>query len=130
MKRICIKLIVINILFFLIFSISFNSQASSLTDATSVLIPMQNTSNPVSPTGDNNKVAEIINTAIGLLQIAGTGIAMIVISILGIKYLLASPSEKADVKKSIMPIVIGCILVFGGVNIMAVLYDFTIATFN
>ena len=74
----------------------------------------------------NNSIGNIINTAIGLLQITGTGISVIVVSILGIKYLLASPSEKADTKKSILPIVIGCVLLFGAVNLIAAINDFAI----
>ncbi len=72
--------------------------------------------------------AKVINTVIGIMQIIGTGISLIVISILGIKYILASPSEKADVKKNIMPILIGCILLFAAVNIVGVIENFTSAT--
>lgn len=65
-----------------------------------------------------------INSIIGLLQVTGSGIALIVITILGIKYILASPSEKADVKKSIMPIIIGCVLLFGGVQLAGAIAHF------
>lgn len=73
-------------------------------------------------------ISGAINNVIGLLQIAGTGIALIMVTILGIKYLIASPSEKADVKKQIMPILIGCILLFGAVNITAAIADMAKAT--
>lgn len=69
--------------------------------------------------------AKVINTIIGILQVVGTGISLIVISILGIKYILASPSEKADVKKNIMPILIGCVLLFAAVQIIGVIENFT-----
>lgn len=75
--------------------------------------------------GEGNGVINAINSIIGLLQFAGSGIALIVITILGMKYILASPSEKADVKKSIMPILIGCVLLFGGVNLAGILATFT-----
>ena len=73
----------------------------------------------------DDKVGGIINTIIGLLQVAGSGISLIVITILGIKYILASPGEKADVKKSAMPIAIGCVLLFGAVNLIAAIESFT-----
>lgn len=73
----------------------------------------------------DKKVGGIINTIIGLLQVAGSGISLIVITILGIKYILASPGEKADVKKSAMPIAIGCVLLFGAVNLIAAVESFT-----
>ncbi len=74
---------------------------------------------------ESDKIKDVANTVIGLLQIAGTGIALIVVTMLGIKYILASPSEKADVKKQIAPILIGCILLFGAVNLMSAVYEFS-----
>ena len=68
-------------------------------------------------------IGQTINNVIGLLQLAGTGISVIVVTMLGIKYLIASPSEKADTKKMIMPILIGCILLFGAVNLVALIAD-------
>ena len=73
----------------------------------------------------NTNITRTINNVIGLIQLAGTGISVIVVTMLGIKYLLASPSEKADTKKMIMPILIGCILLFGAVNLVAVIADFS-----
>ena len=73
----------------------------------------------------DSKIGKVINIVIGILQVVGTGISLIVISILGIKYILASPSDKADVKKNIMPILIGCILLFAAVNIAGIIEQFT-----
>lgn len=73
----------------------------------------------------NTNITRTINNVIGLIQLAGTGISVIVVTMLGIKYLLASPSEKADTKKMIMPILMGCILLFGAVNLVAVIADFS-----
>lgn len=78
-------------------------------------------------TGGTNEITAaqgVINTVIGLIQLAGTGIAVIVISILGIKYMTASAGEKADIKKQAVPIVIGCLILFTAVNIMAIVADF------
>lgn len=94
---------------------------SSITDATSVITAMTGANDMSSP---NNRIGAAINLVLGLLQIAGTGISITVVSLLGIKYILASPSEKADTKKSILPVVIGCIMVFGAVNIISAVYDF------
>lgn len=71
---------------------------------------------------------KVINSVIGIMQIVGSGISLIVITMLGIKYILASPSEKADVKKNIMPILIGCVLLFAAVNIVGMIESFSNAT--
>ena len=66
-------------------------------------------------------IAKAINTVIGLIQIAGTGIAVIMVTIQGVKYLMASPSEKGNVKHSAVPISIGCLLLFAAVNIVKII---------
>lgn len=78
----------------------------------------------VNTPAEDEKVQGVINTIIGLLQVAGTGIALITITMMGLKYIMASPGEKADVKKQVIPIIIGCILLFGAVTLMSAIYDF------
>ena len=65
-----------------------------------------------------------LNTILGLVQVAGTGVALISISLLGIKYMLASIEEKAEIKKYLVGAVIGGILVFGGLGIAKLLAKF------
>ena len=68
-------------------------------------------------------IAKSINDVIGLLQIAGTGIALIVVTILGIKYMLGSIEEKAQYKKTLLPYFIGAICVFGATTISSIVYE-------
>ena len=78
--------------------------------------------NGVNSTADvptDSGIATVINIVIGGLQYAGSGISLIVIAMLGIKYMLAGVEEKAEIKKQAIPIVIGCILLFGAVNLMS-----------
>ena len=74
---------------------------------------------------NSSGIVKGINSISGLIQVAGSGIAIIVITLLGVKYILASPSDKADVKKSITPIIMGCIFLFGGVNIVGIIAAFS-----
>ena len=64
-----------------------------------------------------------INTIIGLIQVAGTGILVIMITFLGIKYIMASIEEKAEIKKTALPIVIGAVLLFGALEIVKAISD-------
>lgn len=68
----------------------------------------------------DSKVAKILNSVIKLIQIAGTGISVLMVTMLGIKYMLASSSEKAEIKKTAMPIIIGCVLLFAAVNLVGI----------
>jgi len=70
---------------------------------------------------ENSRVAQILNSVIKLIQVAGTGVSVIILTLLGIKYMLASSSEKAEIKKMAMPIVIGCVLLFAAVNLVAII---------
>lgn len=74
-------------------------------------------------TGEGIQAA--INTILGITQIAGTGVALIAVSLLGIKYMLASAEDKAEIKKYIVGVVIGGLLVFGGVELAQMLANFT-----
>lgn len=91
-------------------------------DVDNIITKMEGTST-ITDADAGSGIASSINDVIGLLQIAGTGISLVTVMILGIKYMLASPSEKADTKKQIMPILIGCVLVFGAVNLVASMAD-------
>ncbi len=68
-------------------------------------------------------VRYVMNAVIKLIQIVGSGIAIIVVIILGIKYMLASPGEKADYKKTAVPILIGCVLLFAASNLAGIIAD-------
>lgn len=62
---------------------------------------------------------EVGNVALGLIQTIGTFVAVAVLMILGIKYMLGSTEERASYKKSMLPYIIGAVLLFGAVNITA-----------
>lgn len=66
----------------------------------------------------------IMGTGIVVVRTVGTGISIAMLSYIGIKYMLASPSEKADFKKSATIYVVGAILVFAGSNILAIIATF------
>lgn len=55
---------------------------------------------------------------LGIIRgIAGTAAAVSII-VLGIKYTYSAPGEKAEVKKKMMPVVIGAVLLFGAMTII------------
>ncbi len=76
--------------------------------------------NKVSEKGSSGRIAKILNAVIRLIQIAGTGISVLVVTIVGIKYMWSSPSEKADMKKMAVPIITGCVLLFAATNLVAI----------
>ena len=67
------------------------------------------------PTGTD--IQDMGNKIVGILQAVGTVIAVVILIVIGIKYIMGSAEEKAEYKKTLMPYVIGAILIFGAAQI-------------
>lgn len=65
------------------------------------------------------KLATIGNKIIGGIQYLGSIISVIVLIIIGIKYIIGSTEEKAEYKETMVPYVIGAVFVFAVSNILA-----------
>ena len=72
-------------------------------------------------TGTNaaNKVQSVGENILGVVQTVGTIAAIVTLIILGIKYMMGSAEEKAEYKKTLMPYVIGAVLVLAASNIVS-----------
>lgn len=74
--------------------------------------------------GNEVDSTSIGNQVLGIIQAVGSMFAVGVLMVLGIKYMLGSLEERASYKKSMLPYVIGMILLFASVNIASGIYDF------
>ena len=72
---------------------------------------------------------DVGNMVIGVVRIVGSVISVIVLAVIGIKYMLGSVEERADYKTSMGPYIWGAVLVFGITNILAIIMD-VISSFN
>lgn len=63
---------------------------------------------------------------IGVVQAIGSIAAVVVLVALGIKYMMGSVEEKAEYKKTLMPYVIGAVLIFAASNLASVIYGWAI----
>ena len=64
------------------------------------------------------------NQIITILTTIGVIASVIVLIVLGIKYMMGSAEEKAEYKKTMMPYIIGAALVFAASAIAGMLYSF------
>lgn len=62
---------------------------------------------------------------IWVVQAVGYAAATIILVVLAIKYLAASPSDKAEIKKSAMIWVVGAIILFAGSFILTMIQTFS-----
>lgn len=70
---------------------------------------------------DNNGVTNFGQKIINMISTAGVVIAVIVLLVLGIKYMIGSASEKAEYKKTMIPYLVGALLIFGASAIAKVI---------
>lgn len=66
---------------------------------------------------DKENVKNVVTPLYNILLVIATIIAVGIISILGIRYMLGSAEGKAEIKNSLVPFIIGCIVVFGSFTI-------------
>lgn len=66
----------------------------------------------------------IMGTAITVIRVVGTGVAIIMLTYVAIKYMTAAPSEKADFKKSATAFIVGAIVLFATTQILGIISNF------
>ena len=72
---------------------------------------------------DVTKIANIVNPIIGTIKVAGIVIAVIILTIIGIKFMTGSIEEKAEYKKVLPGYFIGAIMVVAISQFIAVIID-------
>ena len=63
---------------------------------------------------------------LGIVQTVGSIAAVIILVVLGIKYMMGSAEEKAEYKKTLIPYIIGAVLIFAASNVAGFIYDWAI----
>ena len=67
---------------------------------------------------------------IGVIQTLGSVLSVIVLVILGVKYMMGSTEEKAEYKKTMIPYVVGAVLIFAASNIAGFVFTWADAVGN
>lgn len=77
----------------------------------------------VKPT-NNQDVTSFGRKIIGILQAVGIVLSVVILIILGIKYMMGSAEEKADYKKTMVPYIIGAVCIFLAPTIANMVFTF------
>lgn len=75
--------------------------------------------------GDTDGIKNLGNSIIGVVRTVGVVVAVVILLVLGIKYMMGSAEEKADYKKSMIPYIVGAVLIFASTTIVGIVYDMT-----
>ena len=73
--------------------------------------------------GDSSSLVTKATNIMGLIRNVAIIASVIILMVLGVKYMLGSVEEKADYKKSFMPLIIGIILVVSATTIASFIFS-------
>ena len=76
--------------------------------------------------GSGKQPTEIVNlgkSIVTIMQTVGIVVAVVVLLVIGIKYMIGSAEEKAEYKKTMIPYIVGAILIFASTTIVNVVYN-------
>lgn len=84
--------------------------------------------NPADLEGDSTFTGstDIVNmgqSVIGLVQLVGTILSVVILVIIGIKYMMGSTEEKAEYKKTMIPYIVGAIVIFAASWLSGIVYN-------
>lgn len=70
------------------------------------------------------EITNVGKKVVGILRAVGVILSVIVLIVLGIKYMMGSAEEKAEYKKSMIPYIVGAALIFAASAFAQVIYQF------
>lgn len=75
--------------------------------------------------GATGSVQNIIGALITIIQVVGSGVAIIMLIVLAIKYISAAPGDKAEIKKHAVVYVVGAVILFAATGILGIVKNFS-----
>ena len=83
-------------------------------------------SNKITPkdNGATNSFKVAMNIVVFIAQLIAAGVAVIMLVALGIKYMVSSVNDKAEIKKHAVVYIVGAIIAFGSTGILQIFRNF------
>lgn len=100
-----------------------DKKVTAMVGATPTLVDPFNIRELSGTSFSNQEAEDLGNTVVTAISLIGSIMAVIVLMVLGIKYMTGTVSQKAEYKKTLIPYVIGAVLVFAGSVIAGVVYN-------
>ena len=73
--------------------------------------------------GQDGSFVEKAKTVLGLISVIGVVLSVVILIIIGIKYMLGSVEDRAEYKKEMKPYLIGCFILFTGSLVPQIIFD-------
>lgn len=75
-----------------------------------------------------NSFNNILDTVLGVVQVIGVAIAVIMLIVLAIKYISSAPGERAEIKKHAVVYIVGAVVLFGATGLLQIIKTFASET--
>lgn len=117
-KKLLIGIVLIIIVIISSFNVSYASDISNIFSGADDFI------NSGSGNGVNEtRLKETSNLIYKTLIVIGISVAVIMTGVLGIRFMMGSTEEKAQVKEQLIPFIIGCVVIFGAFSIWSIVVN-------
>ena len=119
-----VKKVVVAIIICILFVsiINCNKVIASTPEAMLELVNKQATAS--ADDGVTNSIKDISGSVITIVRLVCSAVAVAMLTILGIKYMSAAPSEKADIKKHAVVYIVGAVVMFACTGILGIIQNF------
>jgi len=74
--------------------------------------------------GLDDTTRDIVGAIVSVVRIVGTGVAIIMLAFVAIKYMSSAPGDRAEIKKHAVVYVVGAIVLFATSGILGIIQDF------
>lgn len=119
MKILTVMLLAITLVMFF----SSNVLATSASKASGLISNIEQATEKAESTVDTSKFVSTAGKIIVLLRNFSIIAGVILIIVLGVKYMMGSVEQKSDYQKSFVPLIVGIVLVIGATSIASFLFS-------
>lgn len=122
MKKNIIKFVFVFLLIVMTMSFLANTVSEASFDSVNVDYIVEGAQDT---SGAGSSILNIIQSILVVVQVAATGIAVIMLIVLAIKYMGSAPSEKASIKNSAIQYIVGAVVLFSTAGILGIIRKFS-----
>ena len=113
MKRFVIVILILLMCMLVIFPLCSYASASDLGDLNAY---------GGGSSGSSRRLENMAEMILGVIQNIGTAVSVIMLIVIGIKYMVGSIEERAEYKQTLKPYIIGAFLLFSGTTVPQIIY--------
>ncbi len=127
MNKNVVKIFSIILMLITLISISVNSFAAGVGSASGSggeTVTSPGELKPKAEVKGEDELMQLGGNVMGILRTTGIVISVLILIVIGIKYMMGSAEEKAEYKKVMIPYLVGAALIFGASVISTVVFEF------